>query len=1040
MRHSFSVVFAKYRARFRRPAYLSLFLTLTIAILHAADQSGKVAFGALPLPGALVTASQGDKQVSAFTDSNGGYTLSDLADGKWTIRVEMQCFETQQREIAVKADAPLEQWELKLSPSTVQNLPQVTSSAAAPSSTQAASAAPAQAAAKNSKNTKNAKNAPKAANTGSGFQRPDVKATAAPEPSSMPEPPSSIAEAAPSDGYLINGSVNNGNNSPFAQSAAFGNARYRRSLYNAALNMNLSHSALDARPYSLTGLPTPKPDYARADGSFAVGGPLKIPGLIRNGPNMTLQYQWTRNRDASTVSARVPTDQERAGDFSLTRDALNRPVTIIDPTTGAPFPGAAIPTSRLSPQALYLLALYPRPNAAGTAYNYQRSLLSATHMDGFQATGNKSFRSKNSITGMLNYQNTRGDSPSLLGFTDRTRSANVSVNVSYMRRVTARQTATLRGQFTRQSTRLVPFFANIRNISGEAGITGNNQEPANWGPPALSFTSGMAALRDAQSSFTRNQTSTVTGNYIWITGPHNANFGVEYSRQQLNQLSQQDPRGTFTFTGQAAGYDFAGFLMGVPDASSIAFGNADKYFRNSNYSAFMTDDWRIRTSLTLTLGVRWDYYGPLTELRGRLVNLDIAPGYRQVAPVVAANPVGSLTGRHYPDSLLAPNKGGVQPRFGFAWRPIPASSLIVRGGYGIYRDKDVYQAIVPRMAQQSPLSRSLSVQNSAANPLTLASGFNAAPNITTNTYAVDPNFHIGYSQNWQLSIQKDLPASLVTIVTYAGVKGTHLQQQFLPNTYPLGAVNPCPACPSGFTYLTSSGNSTRNSIQTQLRRRLRKGFTAEASYTYSKSIDNGSPGTQPNFTSQNWLDPGADRGLSNFDQRHLFNIQGQYTTGMGLAGGSLMTGGWKNAIFGEWTFVPQLTIGSGTPLTPIYPAVVTGTGVQGTVRPDYTGASLYNAPAGLHLNPAAITAPAPGKWGNAGRNSIIGPMQFSTTATLMRTFRFTDRINADVRLMATNPINHVTYSHWNTMANAQFGLPDSANGMRSMSLSTRVRF
>jgi trimeric autotransporter adhesin len=1015
-------------------AYLCLFLVLALT-LQAAAQGGKVTFGGLPLPGALVTASQGGKQVSAFTDVDGAYTLPDITDGKWTIKVEMQCFETLQREVTVATDAPAEQWELKVDSSALQNLPQVTSSAAAPSSPQAAATpAPAQTKAA----AKKGKNAPQAANTGSGFQRPDVNATAtaAADAGAPPDMNTGMAEAAPSEGYLINGSVNNGGNSPFAQSAAFGNSRYRRSLYNAMLSMNLSQSALDARPFSLTGLATPKPDYARAQGALTVGGPLKIPHLIKNGPNMTLAYQWARVSDASTVSARVPTLAERAGDFSLTRDALNRPVTIIDPATGVPFPGAAIPATRLSAQAISLLALYPRPNAAGTAYNYQRSLLSATHQDGFTASGNKSIRSKNSINGQFSYQNSRGDTSSLLGLTDRTRGSGVNGMLTFMRRVTARQTATVRYQIMRQSTRLVPFFANIRNISGEAGVTGNNQEPANWGPPTLAFTNGIATLTDSQSSLTRNQTSTVTGTYLWVRGAHSANFGAEYGRQQINQLSQQDARGTFTFTGQAAGYDFAGFLLGIPDASSIAFGNADKYLRTSSYSAYVTDDWRIKTSVTLVLGLRWDYNAPITELRGRLVNLDIAPGYSQVAPVTAANPVGGLTGRRYADSLLAPDKGGVQPRIGFSWRPMPASSLIIRGGYGVYRDNNVYQSIATRMAQQSPLSRSLSVQNSAANPLTLASGFNAAPNITTNTFAVDPNFHIGYSQNWQLSMQKDLPASLVTIITYAGVKGTRLQQQFLPNTYPAGAVNPCPSCPSGYAYLTSNGNSTRNSIQTQLRRRLRRGLTAEASYTYSKSIDNGSPGTQPTFTAQNWLAPGADRGLSNFDQRHLFNLQGQYTTGMGS---TVMGGGWRR-LFTGWTITAQLTAGSGTPQTPVYPAVVAGTGVQGTVRPDYTGAALYDAPPGLHLNPAAITAPAAGHWGNAGRNSIIGPTQFSTNAGLMRTFQFTDRITTDLRMEASNPINHVTYSRWNTVANAQFGVPEAANAMRSMRLIMRVRF
>ena len=137
---------------------------------------------------------------------------------------------------------------------------------------------------------------------------------------------------------------------------------------------------------------------------------------------------------------------------------------------------------------------------------------------------------------------------------------------------------------------------------------------------------------------------------------------------------------------------------------------------------------------------------------------------------------------------------------------------------------------------------------------------------------------------------------------------------------------------------------------------------------------------------QNWLNLTAERGLSNFDQRHLLTAQIQYTTGMGLGGGALLSG-WQGALFKEWTVMTQLTAGSGLPLTLIYLAAVAGTGVTGSIRPDYTGAPLYAAPAGLFLNPAAYTAPAPGQWGDAGRNSITGPGQLAVNLSLGRTFR-----------------------------------------------------
>src|SRR5262249_43920710 len=347
-------------------------------------------------------------------------------------------------------------------------------------------------------------------------------------------------------------------------------------------------------------------------------------------------------------------------------------------------------------------------------------------------------------------------------------------------------------------------------------------------------------------------------------------------------VGQQNPRGTFTFTGAAAGYDFAGFLLGTPDTSALAFGNADKYFRASYYDAYVNDDWRLRPSLTVNGGVRWEYSAPITERYGRLVNLDVAPGFLAVAPVVASNRSGSLTGRRYPDSLLEPDRQAIQPRIGLSWRPFLASSMVVRAGYGVYYDTSVFMAIASRMAQQAPLSRSLSIANSAATPLTLANGFSAPPNVVLNTFAVDPGFRVGYSQSWQLSVQRDLPRSLVVTANYLGTKGTRAQQQFLPQTYPAGAANPCSGCPSGYAYLTSNGNSTRHAGRIELRRRLHSGIAGQLSYTFAKAIDDaalGGPG-QPPVIAQDWLDLGGERGLSSFDQRHLVNLQMQYTTGM----------------------------------------------------------------------------------------------------------------------------------------------------------------
>ncbi len=954
----------------------ALIATLAAATLIAAEHRGEVLYGGLPLPGATVTVSRDGQKVVAITDARGAYVFPDLADGVWKIQIEMQCFASIAQDVLVAHDTASPKWELKLLP--LDRIKAAATRMAAlpkPSAPLAAHAAP----------------------------RDD------------------LAEQAV-DGLLVNGTESNGASTPFAMAPAFGNSRQSSpNLFTGGIGVILENSALDARSFSLTGQDTPKPAYNHVRAVANLGGIMKIPHIMPHGPNFFIGYQWTRNRDAATETGLVPSPMMRIGQFS-----------------GADQP-FDVPQSRISPQARALLNLYPLPNFNGsTSYNYQIPTVDSVHQDALESRLNKTIDNRNQLYGGFAFQSSRTNTPNLFGFLDTADTLGINTNIHWQHTFHWHLYQNLGYQFSRLAARSTPFFENRENVSGQAGISGNDQDPMNWGPPSLVFASGITPLTDAQASFNRNQTSALSDSILWSRGRHNVTFGGDFRRQEFNYLAQQDARGTFTFTGAATGYDFADFLLGIPDTSSIAFGNADKYFRASTYDAYITDDLRISPELTVNAGVRWEYGAPATELQGRLVNLDIAPGFTAAVPVTAIHPPAG-----FPDSLVRPDKHGMEPRVGIAWRPVSGESLVVRAGYGVEYNTSVYQSIALQMAQQAPLSKSLSVQNSAADPLTLASGFNASPATTPDTFAIDPNFRVGYVQNWKLSVQRDLPGSLIVTGTYLGIKGTRGVQEFLPNTFPAGAVDPCPACPRGFGYMASNGNSSRESGQIQLRRHLHSGLTATAQYTYSKSIDDSALGGRGQGTAviaQNWLNLTAERGLSNFDQRHLLTAQIQYTTGMGLGGGALLSG-WQGALFKEWTIMTQLTAGSGLPLTPMYLAAVAGTGVTGSIRPDYTGAPLYAAPAGLFLNPAAYTAPAPGQWGDAGRNSITGPGQLAVNLSLGRTFRWRDRFHIDLRFDSTNALNHVTFASWNTtVSSAQFGLPVAPNAMRTVQASLRLRF
>jgi hypothetical protein len=1001
-----------------RSAICVLAILAICSAAMASENHGQVTFNGSPVPGATITATQGSKKFVAVSGEDGSYAFANLPDGAWKIKIAMTDFAPIEQVVTVSPNMPSIKWELTLLP-VAQILAQAKAvKAGAPTSVTAS--------------------VPE--EPGKGEAPKTAETAEAPKPSDETSQLSA-------DGFLVNGSVNNAATSQFSLAQAFGNTRKGgRGLYNGGLGLILDNSALDARPFSLSGLNSPKAAYNRITGIVSFGGPINIPHILPRGPNFFVGYRWTRDSDAAIDTGHVPTEAERSGDLSG---------------------GTIVP---VDPVAQNLLNLYPLPNVSGNSeYNYQIPVLNGTHQDALQTRLDKTVSRRDEVNGGFAFESIRANTTNLFGFVDRTDILGINSKVNWQHRLGRGIYVTSGFQFSRLRTQAVPYFANRTNVSLQDGVTGNDQDPSDWGPPSLTF-SNVVSLSDANSSFDRNRTDGGSVSVDYYRGRHNFTFGGDFRRQEFNYLSQQNPRGSFTFTGAATGVsDLADFLEGIPDTSTIAYGNADKYFRQSVYDAFATDDWRIRPELTINAGVRWEYGAPMTELFGRLVNLDVAQGFTAVAPVLGSDPKGALTGGHYPSSLIRPDKLGIEPRIGLSWRPIPGSSVVVRAGFGVYDDTSVYESMALQMAQQEPLSTSLSVQTSAACPETLASGFNPCSLITPDTFAVDPNFRVGYAQTWQLSIQRDLPGSLQMTASYLGIKGTRGVQEFLPNTYPIGAANPCPLCPSGFLYQASNGNSTREAGSIQLRRRLRSGFTANLQYTFSKAIDDdsalggqgpvaaGAAASAPGAATvaQNWLNLRAERGLSSFDQRHLLNAQVQYTTGMGIGGGTLL-GGWRGRVLKEWTAVGTITAGSGLPQTPIYLAAVNGTGVTGPIRPDRTAAPIYAGVSGHFLNPEAFAAPQPGQWGTAGRDSITGPGQFSFNASLARTFRLDKRYNLDIRVDSTNLLNHVVYSGWDTTLTPipnpgpdsvlttglepLFGLPTAANAMRSLQVTSRLRF
>lgn len=998
--------------------------------LVASEHHGMVTLAGLPVPGVTVTATQGERKVTAVTDGMGTYSFPDLNDGVWTIQVEMSGFTTLKQDVTVGPNAEGSKWELK-----IKSLNEIQADVQATQLTEQRTTPPAAANTARPVPAKGQAQAQTPAAAGRG-------ATPAVTPQAVAETPAADDSASrAADGFLVNGSQVNGGASPFALNPAFGNNRRGpRSLYTYQLNIqSFDTSYLDARPFSYTGQEALKPLYNNYTLNGLIQGPLRIPHILRNGPTFFIQYQMVRNRNDQISDALFPTQAERNGDLSALAGQ------IVNPYTGQPFAGNQIPDTMISPQAVALLKLYPLPNFTSPLYNYQASLVSLTHQDGFNIRMNKQIGRKNSIQGQFALQDTRSTTPSVFNFLDSSSALGMRFDPLWRHQFTPRMSTTLEFVFSRQATHAYSFFSNSYNVSGQAGITGNDQSPLYWGPPSLGFgASTITGLSDGSPSFNRQTFFNPRTDSTWNHGRHNIQFGGDVLFQQFNYNAENNARGSFSFTGAATGANgtaagaFADFLLGIPDVSSLAYGNADKYLRATNYELYTVDDWRVNSSLTLNLTMRYEYNGPASEEYGRLVNLDVAPGFASVAPVLATDPTGSLTHMGYPSSLVRPERWPFEPGLGFAWRPISGSSLVVRGGYSMRFANPGYSTIAGNLDQQYPFSTSLNSINSAATPLTLANGFVETPGVSQDLFGIDPNFRESYVQTWQLSLQKDLPGGMQAVVTYQGVKGTHLPQFFYPNSY-LGTVNPCPTCTSGYVYETSNADSTREAGSFQLRRRLHNGFTAQAVYTYAKAIDDTNTQGQP---AQNWLDLSAERGLSSFDQRQNLQLQFQYTSGMGMRGGSLISG-WKAAVLKEWTFLTAPTWGTGSPETPVYPVELGGTANSQVLRPNYTGAPLYSTGSpGLFVNPAAFAAPVAGTFGDAGVGMITGPDKFSMNGSLQRTFRLNDRVTLTFRADATNVLNHVVYGSYVTTLGTQFGTPsvNSVNGMRKFALQGQFRF
>ena len=717
------------------------------------------------------------------------------------------------------------------------------------------------------------------------------------------------------------------------------------------LTFQARDAAWNARPYSLTGLLYRKPDQSQIRISAMVGG--AIPKAKRS--QFMLRYSLSRGRSPFSGVATVPTALERSGDFS--QSVIRGAVTIFDPLTGLPFPGNKIPDSRVRPAARGLLGLIPTPNVPLPIQNYQFITGVPQNSQSVSLRLNHPLTTKDRVSLNIGGQSRSGQSAQLFGFVDESAGHSYNSDLSWTRNYSARLIQTLRARVNRNTSDLLPYFANKENIAASLGIRGAAQDPLNYGPPNLSFTN-FGRLSDGSPLKRRDMNLSFAANFAYVRGKHTLTAGGDTARVIFNNRTDSNARGTFTFSGLSTsqlvngtpvagtGYDFADFLLGLPQSSSIRFGSPSNYFRAQNYSLFIQDEWKAASNLTFNLGLRYEYYSPWTEKYNRLANLDIAPGVRGVAAVTPGQ-VGPFSGE-FPNALINGDPNNLAPRFGFAWKPGRKLRATVRGSYGWYYNGNVYQNFATRLASQPPFASTGTLNSSPIRVLTLDNGFSGTPSQSiTNTFAVDRNYRIGYAQTWSLSIQKEIKRSYIIELGYLGTKGTRLDLQRLPNRAAAGSPADSEARrllgnAVGFTLDTSEANSIFHAAQARLTRRFTQGLSLNALYTYGRSIDNASSigGGGGGTVAQDDRNLAAERGLSSFDVRHSLTTSFVLSSPVSNRTGGLRIAGKMGAALRDWNLAGAITLQTGNPLTARVlgnQSDTAGTGVIGSGRADATG-------------------------------------------------------------------------------------------------------
>ena len=575
-------------------------------------------------------------------------------------------------------------------------------------------------------------------------------------------------------------------------------------------------------------------------------------------------------------------------------------------------------------------------------------------------------------------------------------------------------------------------------------------------------------VQNAESSTTFADTLSITRRR------HSLRTGTEIIYYQTNI------RGNNSRRGQINIQSFTDFLLGNTLNSVYGDGIGTRSLRATDYDFFAQDDWKILQKLTLNLGLRYELDLPPYDTRGRIPTFDVSlyrPRFLIVGGVPQGPPIGGLV---LPENVIAqydlpelPKVGkrvlrsidpnNFAPRIGFAYSPLDSGRLVVRGGYGIFysRASSIYISFsVPpvyltrRQNAASLANPYLAVPAQGEFPILV-------PGIPLSSNVFDRDMRTPYFQQYNTSVQYAVSKDLALEVAYVGTRGLNLLRPLAINQARLASPqqpiinevtgqvittntpgNAGLRAPfqgvdiSGFNQIQSTGQSSYNSLQMSLTKRLSKGLQFLASYTFASSIDNGSG--QDTFDTfpilGNQLDNRANRGVSDFDRTHRFVLSYLWDLPRPTLAARSTVG---RLLLSNWQVAGIITAMSGLPID----IVDSNAGSfylgpnNGLSRPNWAPGATHttatsNIPPGYFFNPFAFARPgvvagqvipssngtavagATGTdFGNVGRNVLRGPRQINVDFSVIKRFRIDEARNIEFRAEFFNLFNHVNFAN-----------------------------